>query len=301
MNEELNARARALLPAGSPDSPAPERSAEDRAFYEGIGSQFGHSVAAFFEAYEKRRVVLSIDPNSEPRATGSYIGGHPFVSSNEDFSWPLDGNGEKPLTFLMQVNLAELPRLEGFPESGLIQWWIEGGDELYGLSFDEESTGREGLLVRFYSADELSNSASSPSDPIPNRVDEDELGPFWGTKPYALVGEETLSFPSYEESTIPPEAFELFSELRYELDDASELLRFLEPSTQLGGYPAFVQGDPRVAGDRPEQLILQLESMDFDGEDVLMWGDAGNAQLFGDLASLRRSDSSTLWWDWACG
>lgn len=302
MNEELNARARALLPAGSSGTTSPERSPEDRAFYEAVSSRLGPAVAAFFEAYEKRRVVLSIGSDAELKATGSYIGGHPFVSSSEDFSWPLNGNSGKPLTFLMQVNLAEIPRLEGFPESGLIQWWIRGDDEAYGLNFDEGATGREGLLVKLYSADELSESASSPRDPIPNRVDEDELGPLWGTEPYSLLGTETLSFPSYEESTIGSEAFDLFSELREELEeDPAGVFRALEPSTQLGGYPAFAQGDPRQADGSQEPLILQLDSIELDGEDVVLWGDGGSAQLFGYLDALRRSDSSGLWWDWACG
>lgn len=299
----LNTRAEELISGAAPVYLA-NRNAEERSFYEIISARFGAAAATFFMLHEKRRVVLEIDEDAVPAPANSYIGGHPFVAADEDFSWPVAGDSGRPMTFLMQVNFAEVPRLEGFPENGLLQWWVQGADDTYGLTFEDDATGREGLITKFYPESVLSAAASSPTDPIPNSPDEDELGPLWGTAPLGIRGFETLSFPYYEESTVSTAVYNLFSDFRSEFDydrEDDDLRTYLSPRTQLGGYAGFVQGDPRSRGGRPETLVLQLESEEATDGRGAMWGDMGNAQLFGDLKSLRSGDTSTLWWDWACG
>ena len=305
MNEELNSKAQEILSTLGDDIVLPKISPEDADFYDTIAEKLGPSVAELFSLRAKRRIVLEVAEGVTPESTGTYIGGHPFVNADEDFSWPVNEETGKPLAFLMQVNFAELPKLEGFPEEGLLQWWILGDDDVFGLSFDKDKTGREGLFVKFYSAEELLKPAAKANDPIPNEVDVDELGPLFGTEPFALTSKVTLSFPSYEDSTIEDEELQLFSDAREILDesedgDRSIVDRFMESDTQVGGYPSFVQGDSRYGNDRPKDVILQLESIFSINQEILMWGDSGNAQLFGDPEALKRGDTSSLWWDWAC-
>lgn len=305
-NDELNERAEALIEGLEPEPR--EQSEAEQQFYGQLSEAFGPAVATLFRIYEKRRVILEVDRDLEPKPEGSYIGGHPFVAADEDFSWPTNPESGSPLTFLMQVNFGEFPKLEGYPESGLLQWWIRGDDDAYGLSFEDGATGQEGILLKFYAESALSDAASSPRDPIPNSDDEDrhELGPLWTRSPVALTGTEAMSFPGYEDTTLDPEVAELFGAVREaledgETEDADSMLAGFESATQIGGYPGFVQGDPRDPdGDRPTELILQLESIfGYDG-DVLMFGDSGNAQLFGDPEALKLGDVYRIWWDWAC-
>lgn len=300
---EIPERAEVLISGAAPvDFSA--KSAEDQAFYGALSERFGPAVATFYALHEKRRVVLEFDLEAELKPASSYIGGHPFVAAGENFTWPVNGDSGGPMTFLMQVNFAELPKLEGFPESGLLQWWVKGDDDTYGVTFEDAATGKEGLITKFYPEDVLSAASSAPTDPISNRPDEDELGPLWGTEPLGLRGFETLSFPDYEDVTVGSAVYDLFSETRGEFDfgDENEPIReLLAPRTQIGGYPGFAQGDPRSEGGRPEALVLQLASMETADGGGIMWGDLGTAQLFGNLESLRSGDTSTLWWDWACG
>lgn len=304
MIEELNSKAQEILSGLGTDIVLPGISPEDVDFYDTITEKLGPSVAELFSLRAKRRVVLQVAEGVIPESTGTYIGGHPFVNAEENFSWPLNEETGKPLTFLMQVNFAELPKLEGFPEEGLLQWWIIGDDDVFGLSFEDDKTGREGLLIKFYSSDELLKPAAKANDPIPNGVDVDELGPLYGTEPFALASKLALSFPNYEDSTIESEELQLFSDAREALDrsegDRSLVDQLLDSDTQVGGYPSFVQGDPRYRNERPKTLILQLETMGYSNGEILMWGDSGNAQLFGDPDALKRGDTSNLWWDWAC-
>jgi len=302
MNQELNARAVELLSKVELNADLTGKTTEETTLYRQLSERLGPAVAALLKRYEKRRVVLELDESIEPEPTGSYIGGHPFISADENFKWPRSEDGEELMTFIMQLNFADLPKLEGFPVSGLIQFWIRGEDDLFGLSFDEGDTGRGGLLVKFYPGDQIKTPASSPSDPIPNKLDEyDGLGPLAVTEPFALIGSEALSFFSREDDLIDEAVTGLFDwEVRELVEDLHPDFAF-EPKSQVGGYPGFIQGDPRYRNPGPQTLIFQVESMaTASGSDVILWGDSGNAQVFGDLEDLKRGDVSSFWWDWAC-
>ena len=42
-------------------------------------------------------------------------------------------------------------------------------------------------------------------------------------------------------------------------------------------------------------MLMQLES-----DEVFMWGDCGNAQIFIKLSDLKKSDFSKTFYDWQC-
>ncbi len=286
--------------------------------YAGLAEHYGPATAEALRRIIRRRIVLDIDTNAELKADSSHVGGHPFVPVGEDFQWPLNPDSGAPMTFLIQVNFAEIPSLEGFPTEGLLQWWIRGDDDTYGLFLDgNEPSPREGMLVKFYSAGELARGSQfEATDPIPNYTYEEDpdggegsLGPLYQKMPFPLVPREAPSLFLYgEEGTVDQEVYDFMVPLIEEAEE-SELVDQgifdeLSGKTQVGGYPNFVQGDPRSSDsdDLPRTLILQMESTSTeDGEEVSMWGDVGNAQLFGDLEALRRGDTSEFWWDWACG
>lgn len=55
----------------------------------------------------------------------SKVGGVPYRPL--DMQWPADPAG-RPLHFLAQINFAQLPHLPGFPDAGIIQFFV--GEDL---------------------------------------------------------------------------------------------------------------------------------------------------------------------------
>lgn len=241
-------------------------------------------------------------------STQSYAGGYPFLPEGQQ--WPTgDASGEtQPLVFLLQVNFAELPAvLPDFPREGLVQWFVDGADDTFGLTWQPEATGREGLCVRYYSAEELKQASPSPTETLPYKDESgEETGPLTATDPKTLVFDSREALPSwgeiYEGSRGEGEEAEVFKLLK-NLEDPGEAEVHLEelmmPEFSVGGRPVFVQGDPRwgeARANHPHRLLLQIGS-DFD---TFMWGDMGTAQLFASPEAVAEGDVSEAWWDWAC-
>jgi uncharacterized protein YwqG len=59
--------------------------------------------------------------------------GLPYLPKDAVYPLAIDG---RPLVFLAQINFAELPQLAGYPETGLLQFFISDND-LYGLQFGD--------------------------------------------------------------------------------------------------------------------------------------------------------------------
>ncbi len=70
------------------------------------------------------------------------------------------------------------------------------------------------------------------------------------------------------------------------------------------GYPGFIQFDPREdKEDRKyyDTLLLQIDSdMGEDGEDYVLWGDCGVANLFINKEALIKRDFSNILYNWDC-
>ena len=84
---------------------------------------------------DTRRPCVRITPNQDkvPGPTDSKFGG--------DFYLPA-GQTAPEMEFLAQVNFSQVPRLEGFPESGLLQFFLCTGDEAFEGFIENESVFR---------------------------------------------------------------------------------------------------------------------------------------------------------------
>ncbi|SUC47705.1 Domain of uncharacterised function (DUF1963) [Providencia stuartii] len=69
----------------------------------------------------------------------------PYLPLGSDF--PVDSDGI-PLKLLAQINFAQMPPLENYPTTGLLQFFI-GGDDLYGADFDDLQT-QNGFRVIYW-------------------------------------------------------------------------------------------------------------------------------------------------------
>ena len=225
---------------------------------------------------------------------GSRIGGVVWIPDGETI--PADRTGA-PMSFLAQLDFAELPKLKDYPETGVLQFFI-ALDMYFGADFDDPGAGDFKLVYRA--------TLDGPGKMVRTRYDgrngEDFYTPLESRKlqhrGVALTGKPGLSSPG------------LFSfQLRRDLPDFLEndsyatlnaLVQGGHVQNQeihhFGGYPDTVQDDWRVTKELQEfdTVLLNLWS-----QDGLMWGDAGQGQFLIRREDLRERnfDEAAFQWD----
>lgn len=113
---------------------------------------------AFLEDDIKKtnKPFVRVDTEHQPNDIGlleSKFGGRPFFTSPDDY--PKSSTG-KDLIFLAQLNFSDIPHLDGFPEDGLVQFFISG-DELFGMGLSD-FTDQSRFRVNYISGDKLVES-----------------------------------------------------------------------------------------------------------------------------------------------
>ncbi|MEY0874488.1 DUF1963 domain-containing protein, partial [Providencia manganoxydans] len=83
------------------------------------------------KATKKPLVEMTLTPIEDYVLWDSRVGGMPYLPLNEKY--PTNSEG-MPLKLLAQINFAQMPKLENYPEKGILQFFI-GGDDLYGADF----------------------------------------------------------------------------------------------------------------------------------------------------------------------
>lgn len=243
----------------------------------------------------------------------SKIGGFPYFPKGNEY--PVDPNG-KPLLLLVQINFADVPKLDMFPEKGVLQIYLgdaenycygknldDGTDQSYFrvLYFPEVIDDRDALVTDFEFLP--TNCSNLPcSDIVPIRFD----------LKYKPISKGDYRFDhtilnGYDEDET------------YEIREAySE--KFSGYGSKLGGYPEFVQGDPResyqcfptIKLDRGiwkrkmDEAGWEGEGSDFEFilliqlDDGFTWGDGGIGNFFIRKADLLKRDFSRVLYDWSC-
>lgn len=253
-------------------------------------------------------IKIEARPSRETGLTESKFFGRNFYLPKGE-SIPKDKKG-RPMALLAQINFAESPSLEGYPDSGLLQIFINAYDDLYGSDFEGFSEGfdfasQKGYEVRFYpeiNADKANLETDFSFLPHPGS----------GTGDIVLLPGEVecgLKFSRMDhpatpsdyrfERYFPSEFFDRFPELdRYKvIDAASESQETF--GHQIGGYASFTQTDPRsyAKPDRDWKLLLQIDS---DDDSKIMWGDVGVANFFITPEDLAKRDFSKVIYNWDC-
>lgn len=206
---------------------------------------------------------------------GSKFGGIPDVVAG--FDWPRFK--EQPLTFLAQLNCAELLHIQPglpLPPNGMLYFFADAALE----SLPDELNGSPMRPVAYASNAVGLSPAQTPGEPA-HRLPE---------FPMDFAPVSTLPDRETEECRamrLSDDEMGRFTELQSELSTDSGT-----PWHQVGGYPTNIQGDVRIEFDwTPDtapggraaqavkttpvnewQLLLQLDS---DDDLNVMWGDAG--------------------------
>ncbi|WP_028865660.1 YwqG family protein [Psychromonas aquimarina] len=203
-------------------------------------------------------------------------------------------NEGAPLFLLSQINFEDMPHLAGYPENGILQFFIEN-DDVYGLDFetplDDILKKPNGYRViyhpEFFSEIESDLPVASNNCMLP------------------LCEEYSLSFTLVKELPSPSDyRFEPIVGDIFDLDEkvSDHIYENLDATgSKVGGYAYFTQEDPRSYEKTDENwlLLFQMDTSDCEEVDI-MWGDSGVGNFFIKPELLSKCDFSEVWYNWDC-
>ncbi len=207
-----------------------------------------------------------------------------------DRAWPTDVAG-RPLLLLVQLNFAQMPALDPFPRSGLLQLFI-GTNDVYGCDFELRTP--TGFHVAYHSAPSGPCLMAHPLAEIARDVCSPLHEPLKAIPFAVAIDTMTVDSSDYRFETMLP-GIAASEDLR---EDYFETVMIDKPAIRLGGYPTFTQTDPRVGLARAD--IGDFTLLTVDTTDGIMWGDSGVAQFFMHEADLIARDFPKVRYSWDC-
>lgn len=246
--------------------------------------------AAHWKAFtEKPCIRMTLDG----RYSKSILGG----KINEPA--PLSADGEE-MRLLAAIFCSELPKNDLFPKRGVLRFYITPND-YYGADFakDGKLNRQKGFRVLF-TAEEIGFRTS-------DAVQEDDGFPINGSFHLRFTfGTDAMQPCEYTFGETVENLLAVSNDphmTAQDFDDEEFLESVSESGHKMGGYPWFVQYDPREATPeymRYDTLLLQLDSVyGEDGEDIL-FGDGGICNFFIPHENLKNSDFSDVLYTWDC-
>lgn len=260
------------------------------------------AVEEFHESHTRAAIKLNIESLDNTKDADkstrlmSKIGGTPYWPKNME--WPkIDGqNG----ICYAQLNFSKLPKLEGFPESGILQCFIK----------DEQTQDK--CKIVYHKDTNLENALDEI--PVLSYTQEDEFN--------SLGGSYLVSNASAFECTMNPDRVlgkdeyvdEIVSIIAKKVDKDWKTLKDVENDdktkfnaivdaiwdhsavygTMIGGWAYYTQGDQEFEDDKIQ--LLQI-----DDEAGIQWGDCGLAHFFCNedaLKKLKFDDAdANFYWD----
>ena len=252
-----------------------------------------NKIQAELEKFSLPTVKLQPKPEKVETIWSSKFGGKPYWPKGKEYPESEDGN---PLILLAQLNFEELPALSGYPDSGILQFFI-ADDDLYGLDFDKPVEdvikAPSGYSVIYHAAVEKNAILLEKDLPEAN------------TKSYLPISREYRLESSLENEIPSPTdyRYEIYASDPFEYED--ELAEYIydnlsSEGSKIGGYANFTQEDPRINETNDNWLLLFQMDSEFLGDDEIMWGDMGVGNFFIDKEALKRKDFSHVWYNWDC-
>lgn len=247
----------------------------------------------------QQKPCIALDIVDEPVGPDAHssIGGRPSLPS--DMQWPVDENG-KPMIFLAQLNFAELPQLKGYPDTGLLSFFVQDED-IQGCAFP--SIGDQGFKALYHRDTkklERHPVPDQPADYVPmSRTLAAEGRPLQGRAAMGPLTNNGMEVAEMTKGWYPDCPTDLWDQF------ADDLLNAKPAQIYIGGHPDFIQYDIRSPKAVPDytaytEVLLQMGFVYNKDRDIeVCWGDAGEACFLitkEDLAA-RRFDRVAYSWD----
>ncbi|MDI9862829.1 YwqG family protein [Flectobacillus longus] len=210
--------------------------------------------------------------------------GLPYLPNNQKYPTGLDGT---PMILLAQINFAEVPALENYPESGILQFFIHPTD-WYNMSQND---------YKILYHDTISDDYQTDFNFLSDKTYEES----------PIYCEHSLTFTKETE-------YGSITDFRFELDfnglDYYDYKETLDSTQQeqldnffyiighkIGGYAFFTQSDPRDYGTNLKNDVLLLQ---IDTDNEIMFGDSGVANFFINIQDLKNKHFEKAYFNWDC-
>lgn len=253
-------------------------------------------LASQWDLFERKKLpVINIEatPAGDLKLEDSKFGGYPILPV--EFAYPVDADG-RPLFLLAQINCSELPSPNPYPDSGYLQFYIPGFDELWGL---EHKQGERPLYRVVYHSEEQSAEYVADLSFLKETMAAEML-PFHGSLKLSFnPSTEYFGFTDHRCSIDEfklPDAGTYGDQLESDIDDVLAE-RFPSSGHRMGGYAYFTQEDPRIYNEAISDYVLLLQ---IDSDDTIMWGDVGVANFFIHPDDLAKKDFTKVFFTWDC-
>ncbi|MCY6372648.1 YwqG family protein [Clostridium ganghwense] len=173
--------------------------------------------------YSKEALQLQLSEEAVPRWS-TKLGGKPYLPLGEEYP-------EEGMMLLAQINFEEIPKLQGYPEKGLLQFYIK------------EETCQH--TTRYFS--EIIRDESMLQEDLPE-ISNDDCHAVLKSE-YKVTYKKIDDTPSDEDYLLEEEIEDILNEMFKDCDGRYEMTFQYEQerlSNKIGGYPYFPDwGDPR--------------------------------------------------------
>ena len=233
------------------------------------------------------RISLSLADNLA--LTDSKFAGTPYIPKDGTLPTSVDG---KPLFMLAQINCEQLPENTLYPKKGLLQFWIAATEApLYGLDYEAPCSNDFKRVIYYPTFGE----ALPIDDFINDYIFDDQNLPFNSKRQFTLHFKKDTESISLEERATTQLFFEkwnetfsthittideFFDEVPDDICEEINVYLLKEPTGhKIGGYPYFIEYDPREENDPHTFLLLQIDIDNIEGEEIC-WGNLGGIANF---------------------
>ncbi|WP_294282404.1 DUF1963 domain-containing protein [uncultured Chryseobacterium sp.] len=247
--------------------------------------KFLNKFKADLERFRMETIKIQATPVSDEESvsiTGSKFLGKPYLPKNTEY--PKDQNS-KPMILWAQINFSEVPNLQGYPSSGILQLyassdnWYDTTD--YKIMFHEDTVGDVQNDFSFLTKDLYEDSPINKEHRL-SFIKDTEFG---GATDYRFSMQfDGLDFYEYQDTL--------------SVTEQEEMDKIIDGSGhRIGGYAYFTQSDPRYYSQDKKDDILLLQ---IDTDDEIMFGDSGVAHLFINPKDLVDKKFEKAWFNWDC-
>jgi len=237
------------------------------------------------EKYRLETIKIKATPikdSKENSLRSSKFLGKPYLPLN--YEYPTDKNG-KPMVLWAQLNWSEIPSLENYPTSGILQFFVSSTDWYdmadYKIIYHKNLSNEYQTEFPFLTEDLYEES------------------PIFAE--HTLEFSKEIEFGGYEDFrfnyTFDGKDFWNFRDTLSE--DEKVLIDIIIDGTghKIGGYAYFTQGDIR---DYNQQLKSDLLLLQIDSDEEIMFGDSGVANFFINPSDLKNKNFEKTWFNWDC-
>lgn len=261
-------------------------------------------------------IFIDRKPNTaEPSLTDSKFGGLPYWDLEKEY--PTDSKGRK-MMLLAQINFSDLSAFDTvLPKEGMLQFFITIDDDVFGMDFDDPTSQKDFRVVFHDMVKPDVTEAQVQALELVRAEEADDYGtPIFRQAVLSFragtdyMGTRVAEFPSVfvqAVKAVTGEEIDVENWYEYYEEDSKDYDYMEEELSGLGhkilGYPGFIQSDPREDDEALQwydTLLLQIDSDMENGEDYVLWGDCGVANLFINKEALSKRDFGKVLYNWDC-